>query len=760
MATNNSKDTVLFITSYPPRACGIATFSQDLIGAISKTFSASFDIKICALEEPGMAHSYPDEVEYTVDTTKPEQCTALAERINANSDITAVCIQHEFGLFGGSYGENILYLLMNISKPVVVVFHTVLPHPDPQRKSLVETIGELAERIVVMTRSSARLIEKEYAVPAEKICVIPHGIHNVAVGDKEVFKEKFGLQGRKVLSTFGLMSSNKSIETALDALPGIVEKFPNTVYLVLGATHPGVVRHDGEKYRDMLEAKVRELGIENHVVFVNRYLTLDELLNYLRATDVYLFTSRDPHQAVSGTFSYALSCACPVIATSIPHATELLGEAGMIIDFQAPDQLAAAAVKLLGNDALRLEMSCRAYENTRPLLWENAAIGYARLFEKLTGTALRYTIPEMSIEHLRSMTDANGMIQFSNICMPDIKSGYTLDDNARALAVAALHYELTHDSADLPLLGTYLRFIECCQQADGRFFNYVSESGDFDSKNREVNLDDPNGRAIAALGFLCSKEDVPDSYRARAERCLLKAMRRISSIYSPRAMALAIRGLYYYNIGRGAANITELIDTLAARLASLYNTVAGSDWQWFEDYLTYKNAVLPEAMALAYRETGNKAYGAIAQASMNFLLHHTVVGNRFKPVSNRGWMHRGRPVVEHGEQPIEASSTIQALEQMYYAFGDERYRQLIDTAFSWFLGNNHLNQVIYNSATGGSHDGIEEDRINIHQGAESTLSYLVSQLVVIQLKRRTQHSEAEQYLLPAAALPRLFNRTA
>ncbi len=498
----HEKDTVLFVTSYPPRACGIATFSQDLIRAVANTFSASFDVKVCALEEPDSRHSYPEETEYVINTLLPEECTHLAEQINERPDITAVCIQHEFGLFGGAYGENILYLLMNLSKPAVVVFHTVLPSPDVKRKSLVETIGELSERIVVMTGHSAKLLEEEYGVPAGKICVIPHGIHNVDLGDTQEIRSQLGLQGKKVLSTFGLISSNKSIETALDALPRIVEQFPNVLYLVLGATHPGVVRHEGERYRTMLEEKVRTLGLENHVRFVNRYLSLDELLGYLRATDLYLFTSRDPHQAVSGTFSYAMSCACPIIATRIPHATELLGDAGMIIDFEAPDQLADAAIRLLGDEELRGQMSCRAYEQSRSLLWENAAIGYARLFRDITDTALCYTIPEVTLHHLRSMTDSTGLIQFSTLCAPDIKSGYTLDDNARALSAVVLHYDLTGETADLPLVGTYLRFVECCQQPDGHFFNYVNQYGDFDRQNYDVNLDDANGRALSALGFL------------------------------------------------------------------------------------------------------------------------------------------------------------------------------------------------------------------------------------------------------------------
>jgi glycosyltransferase involved in cell wall biosynthesis len=758
--TTHITQEVLFVTSYPPRACGIATFSQDMVNAIRKIFGATFSPGICALEEPDRHPSYPPEVKYVLDTRSPEECSAMAQTINSDPAINSVCIQHEFGLFGGDYGENILYLLMNLNKPVVVTLHTVLPNPEEKRKRLVATIADMAEQMVVMTSNAARLLEEQYGIVSEKITVIPHGIHNVALSDRKQVQERLGLEGRLVLSTFGLMSSNKSIETALEALPQIVEKFPNVLYLVLGATHPGVVRHEGERYRQSLEALVEKLHLENNVRFVNKYLSLDELLDYLRATDIYLFTSRDPHQAVSGTFSYALGCACPVIATSIPHAKEFLGDAGFTIDFQAPDQLAHAAIQLLGDDKLRADMTCRAYERSRGFLWENVAIAYARLFGKTTDTTLCYTVPEVSFQHLRSMTDSNGLIQFSVICNPDKNSGYTLDDNARALSVTALHYELMHDVTDLELIGTYLRFIECCQLPTGRFLNVVNIKGEFDPVNTTINLDDANGRAIAALGFLAAQQSIPGPYRGRAEQCLHKALRWLPNLTSPRAVALSIRGLHDWNTVYRSREITQLIDQLARRLADIYNATADESWQWFEPYLTYKNAVLPESLLLAYRETGKVLYRDIAKTSFDFLLSTTFTANRFKPVSNRGWNYRGKAVADYGEQPIEAASTIQALEQFYRTLHDNRYRELIDVAFSWFLGNNHLNQVVYNSATGGCHDGIEEKQININQGAESTICFLQSQLLLLRLKREAPSITTDQYRLPESSLARSFNRSA
>ena len=342
------KKVILFISSYPPRECGIATFTKDLVNSIKQRFTHQIEMKICALEEGISYFQYDEEVIYRLDTTQREQYALLAEKINNNRQIAALMIEHEFGLFGGKHGEYLLDFLEIIKKPVVITFHTVLPLPDPRLLSVVKSLSKSCRNIIVMTHGSEKILEEDYGISQEKIKIIPHGTHLVLWREHSEIKKQFGLDHHLILSTFGLLGPNKSIETALDALPGIVKEFPSVLYLILGQSHPGVVKHEGEKYREFLELRVRELKLEKHVQFVNKYLVLEELLDYLLATDIYLFTSKDRLQAVSGTFIYAMSCACPIVATAIPHAKEMLtDDTGILVDFEKPEQITHAVLHLL-----------------------------------------------------------------------------------------------------------------------------------------------------------------------------------------------------------------------------------------------------------------------------------------------------------------------------------------------------------------------------------------------------------------------------
>jgi len=733
---NTKKDQVLFITSYPSRACGIATYSQDLRNAVQKKFS-SFSIKVCALEEGNTVRKYPDEVKCVLNSSDSESYIDLARKINADDAIKMVFIQHEFGLFGGDYGEYLLQLLYSLNKPISITFHTVLPNPDLKRKRIVETIIDVCDEIVVMTNHSSAILQNEYNIPVHKISVIPHGTHIVEWKNKQKIKKEYQMEQRLVLSTFGLLSANKSIETALDALPRIAEKFPNVLYLILGKTHPGVIQNEGETYRESLEKKVEELGLQDNVHFVNKYLDLPELLEYLRLTDVYLFTSKDPHQAVSGTFAYAMSSACPVISTPIPHALEMLQDnAGTIIDFQDSQQLSVEAIRLLSNDKLRKDMGRNAFHQTRATVWENTAISHAKLFNRYFDKkhSLAYRLPKINLEHIHALTTDFGMIQFSGICDPDISSGYTLDDNARAMIAVCTHYNQFKEPKDIGLIKTYLNFIDYCQQPNGKFLNYVDKEGEFHAQNDFDNLEDSNGRAIWSLGVLIAHQHIlPKTMIVQATKIIEKAIDIIPQIESPRAMAFAIKGLYFYqNIEKN--NVRNTIDLLANKLLEKYNTVSDTNWEWFEEYLTYANSSLPEAMLYAYLATENPAYKMIAHTTFEFLLSQLFTDDAIKVISNRGWYQKGSVPNKHGEQPIDVSYTIQTLDLFYYVFKDDAYRKKMEIAFSWFLGNNHLNQIIYNPLTGGSYDGLEEHSVNLNQGAESTVCYLTARLTVEKIR--------------------------
>jgi glycosyltransferase involved in cell wall biosynthesis len=728
-----NKPEILFVTSYPPRECGIATYSQDLIKALNNKFSDSLSIKVCALETDNTKRVYPDEVKLTLDTSNEKDYRIIAKAINKNNDIRIVLIQHEFGFYRNHEGA-FLQLINTLTKPVVIVFHTVLPHPNNRLRLNVQDIAAACNSIIVMTHTSATILMQDYGVPQQKISVIAHGTHLVPHLSEKFLKEKQGLTDRKVLTTFGLLSSGKSIETTLEALPSIVKKCPEVVFLIIGKTHPEVVKTEGETYRQSLELKVKEYGLQKHVIFINEYLALPELLEYLQLTDIYLFTTNDPNQAVSGTFAYAMSCACPIISTPIPHAKEVLTkDTGIIFDFRNSQQLSAAVIRLLDDDDLRESISSNTLQKIVSTAWENSAVAHAMLFQKISkeNIVLRYNVPAINMKHLQCMTTNRGIIQFSKRNQPDISSGYTLDDNARALVATCMYFQLTDRERSIHNIRKYLRFITQCQQPDGSFLNYVDENLNFTHQNSEVNLDDANGRAIWALGYVRSLIDLlPWEILAEAETTLEKAILRFENVHSPRAIAFSIKGLYYFLQTEKLSDKIILLKTMADRLVELYTHESDGKWNWYEGYLTYANSILPEAMLCAWLITKNPVYKEIALSSFDFLLAQIFNENGIEVISNKLWLQRGEQPGHFGEQPIDVAYTILALDKFYEAFHKNEHRIKIETAFEWFLGNNRLHQIIYNPCTGGCYDGLEELYVNLNQGAESTVSYLMARITM------------------------------
>lgn len=724
---------ILVITSYPPRLCGIATYSQDLITALNKKFGESFSLKVCALENEFEKYDYPEEVKYILDTSVSSEYPKLARLINQNKQIKIVLVQHEFGFYENQE-EAFLQLLKKIKQPLILVFHTVIPNPDEYLRTKVKNIIDSAASIMVMTKSASKILIKDYGTETEKITVIAHGTHLVPHINKELLKEKYRLSGRKVLTTFGLLSSGKSIETTLESLPAIIKTSPEVIFLIIGKTHPMVIKSEGEKYRNMLEAKVAELELHDNVRFINNYLALPELLEFLQLTDIYLFTTNDPNQAVSGTFVYAMSCACPIISTPIPHASEVLTkDTGIIIDFCNSQQLAEGVMRLLNDEPLRNSLSTNTLQKIISTSWENSAIAHAMLFEQQAEgeIKIRYSLPEINLNHIKKLTTGFGIIQFSKVNQPDIDSGYTLDDNARALIAMCMHYELTSDEGDLAYIQKYLAFVRHCMQPKGNFLNYVDKEIRF-TKQNETNLDDANGRAIWALGYIISRSSVlPQALISNAKSIIQTAMPRIGSILSARAMAFAIKGLYYYSHSEVEAEKSNtLIKTLADRLADMYKRESVKKWEWFESYLTYANSVLPEAMLFAWQMTGDSRYKTIAKKSFRFLLSSIFNERGIEVVSSKSRLNRGGEAGKYGEQPIDVAYTIMTLSKFYEAFDDKEYLEKMSTAFDWFSGNNRLHQIVYNPCTGGCYDGLEETHVNLNQGAESAVSYLMARLTI------------------------------
>ncbi|MFV5695837.1 glycosyltransferase [Flavobacterium sp. LB3P122] len=726
---------MLLISSYSPRECGIATFSNDIVNAVKIVFGETLPVEVCALQNSDQNFSYNSEVTYILPVDSLEHYRLVAEKINERNDIGLVCIQHEFGLFRGDFGDYILSFILALNKPIVTVFHTVLPNPDEKRKKIVHAIADLSDRIIVLTKNSETILTRDYELPKMKTIVIPHGNHTVLWEQKEELKNKYDFSDKIVMSTFGLISKNKGIETVLRALPEIVKKHPEVIYLVIGKTHPEIICCEGEKYRDILTGIVHELRLENNVIFINEYLQLWQLLEYLTVSDIYLFSSKDPNQAVSGTFAYAMSCGCAVISTPIPHAVESLvnGNGILLNGFDKSKEFEKAILHLIENKEERIAMGKNAFTLAHSTTWENIAIQYRLLFDQLTNREedLKFNFPPIKLDHIEKLTTAFGILQFSKFSQPDPESGYTLDDNARALINMVLYNNAFQNNKTLELASIYLSFIEGIQQNNGWFNNYKDFDLQLTKQNEAVNLEDANGRALWSLGtVIAHRESVPVEMILRAEKCWNKAIQRIDDIKSPRAIAYALKGLYLYYTAYKEEAIRQNIEKFADELLRHYQINSAENWCWYEDYMTYANNVLPEAMMYSYLVTKNSKYKKIALITFDFLLSHYFMKGQLKVISNRGWFKKENERVFYGEQPIEVATTIIALDLFYDVTKNKKYKDQLKLAFIWFLGNNHLKQIMYNSENGASYDGLEDKHININQGAESTLCYFKARLIM------------------------------
>jgi glycosyltransferase involved in cell wall biosynthesis len=736
MKTITNKSKIVFLSTFPPTQCGIATYTQDTIKGITDVFGKSVTCEICELVNEPKAK--PTQA-FTLNTKDKAEYAKVAEQINNDKSVKLVHIQHEFGLFGGNYGDYLLDFLNVNKKPLTYTFHSVIQNPNNELKTFVKLLLSYSNSVFVMTNQSKDILIRDYDIDEKIITCVPHGTHIVIYETPDQAKEKFGIQDRKVLSTFGLLGEGKNIETGLQALPKIIEKEPNVLYLVIGKTHPNLIKDGVDTYRDKLEGIVEDLNLKDNVRFINQYLDTNELLDYLKATDVYLFTSKDPNQAVSGTFSYAMSCACPMVASKIPHTLEVLtSDCGVLVDIGDVDQFSEQTIKLLADDNLREEMGINAFTKMRASSWENVAITHMNTYKNLmeNSAEIKFSYPSIQLRHIKKLTTDLGIIQFSKISIPDLSSGYTLDDNARALVAFCMHYKLTKDKEDLPYILIYLDFIERCQKPKGNFINYVDQDyREHVEQNAEVNLEDSNARGLWALGTVVSMSDIlPESISKKASKILLNSLKWAETIQSPRSIGFATKGLYLYHTAVPNLYVAAIINKLNAKLLSNYEIHASSDWKWFENYLTYGNGILPESMLYAYLVTNKPIYKKVAMDSLDFLMSKMFVNKNFKVISNNGWLHRGSEPKEYGEQPIDVTYIMQTLYAFYNAFGTPEYKHKMKTAFNWFLGKNHLNQIMYNPVSGGGYDGLEKENVNLNQGAESTVCYLTARLLMENLK--------------------------
>ncbi len=732
----NEKNTkyVVHLSSFPPRECGIATFTEDITNALDQKFNPSVKSRIVALNDnPTSIYNYnAKKVAGEINANEISFYVNLAKELNLNPNVKVVNIQHEFGLFGGNWGDYIIPFLQVLEKPSVITFHSVLENPDDELKNVVSTIASRASALVVMNSLSKEILTLDYQIRPEIISIIPHGIPQVALEPSEKYKNKLGLQGKTILSTFGFLSPNKGVQHAIRSLPEVVRKYPNVVYLVIGATHPNIVRDKGESYRNLLIQEIQKLGLENNVKFYNKYLNLDELLNFLRATDIYISPTVDESQSVSGTLSYALGCGRPVITTQTSYAKFLVSpNCGRLVPSRNPGAIARSLFELLADDKKVKALGREAYEHTRPMTWPNVATAYFKLYEKLSDLeAENDKLPELKLDHLHRLTDNFGILHFAKYSKPETRYGYSLDDNARALLVSAKQYKKDSDPKLEKLIQIYLNFIKFTQRPTGTFANIVSSQKVKDGTTDE----DVQGRAIWALGFTASNPHLPENLRNQARKLFTKTTTHLLKLKSPRAIAFAMTGLYHHLRTEPSVKLLKVFKNLADRQVAQYKEFASEDWHWFEDQLTYSNSKLAESLFYAYDLTKNPEYLTVAKKTLNFLKTITFEKDHYSPIGQNGWYFRNKKRAYFDQQPEETSTMVETKTVAYQVTGDKQYLKDAYRVFSWFLGKNHLNQMVYDEATGGCYDGVGQYAINLNQGAESTISYLLARLALDEVK--------------------------
>jgi glycosyltransferase involved in cell wall biosynthesis len=731
---------IAFVGDYLPRKCGIATFTYDMYASVCGRFPDAECFVVPVNDRPE-GYDYPPEVRFEIDEPDLESYRRAADFLNfANTDV--VCLQHEYGIYGGAAGSHVLGLLRDLRMPVVTTCHTLLREPDADQRRVLTELAALSARVVVMTERARMLLREIYGVPEAKIDVIAHGIPDTPFVDPNPYKDQFGVDGRLVALTFGLLSPNKGIEHMLQAVPAILEAFPNFVYLVLGATHPALVRDQGERYRLSLERLARDLGIGKHVIFYNRFVELNELTQFIRAADVYVTPYLNPAQITSGTLAYSFGCGKAIVSTPYWHAEELLADGrGVLVPFADPRALAREIGGLLRDEPRRTAMCEQAYRLGREMIWEQSAGRYMESFQGtrlgrqeqpvkplavLTLAEQQAELPDWRLDHLVRLTDSTGMFQHATYTIPNFAEGYCIDDNARALLLTVLLEELGQGGGQVQRLATiYAAFLQAAFDRDRkRFRNFLS----FDRRWLEaVGSEDAHGRALWALGNCVGRSrrhDLPSWGAAHFEL----ALPTLLETTSPRTWAFGLLGIQEYLRRLGGDRLAAQVrDALTARLVELYDRTATTDWPWFEEILSYDNARLPQALIASGRDGRNARALDIGLNALGWLVKiQTAPQEHFRPIGCRGFYRKGGKRAQFDQQPIEANATVAACLEAYRVTEDPAWMNEARSAFEWFLGRNDLGQDLYDPGTGGCCDGLQEDRINRNQGAESTLAFLLS----------------------------------
>ena len=741
---------VSVIGNYLPRKCGIATFTTDLCDAIHAEYRTT-ELLALPVNDIEEGYSYPPRIRFELSQDDVGSYRRAADFLNL-SNIDLVCLQHEYGIFGGPAGGYILELLRQLKMPIVTTLHTVLREPNAEQRFVMEEIANLSDRLIVMSRQSVGILKEVFGVAESKIDLIPHGIPDRPFADPNFYKDCFGTEGKDVLLTFGLLSPNKGIENVIRALPDILSKHKNLVYMLSGVTHPHVLRRDGERYRESLLALAKELGVEDSMIVRNRFESRQGLAELIGAADIYITPYKGKGQVVSGTLVNAMSAGKAIISTPYLHAIELLDEdRGILVPFDDPRAIAEQTIQLLDNGIARHAMRKRAYLYTRDMVWDRVAQQYMGSFERVYNERLRNPratffarntekaldrLPAIKLDHLLRMTDQTGIVEHAIFVVPNYPEGYSTDDNARALIVAIQGEEVASSllvSAQ-ELAARYLAFLWLAfDPASKRFRNCLS----YEHHWQELTgSEDSHGRALWGLGTVLGRSS-DAGLRGAAGRLFEHALPAVTEFRSPRACAFALLGLEeYLEALPGDRAALRVADTVANQLLKSYLSNRSAQWNWFENKLAYSNARLPEALIRTGRRRSDEAMISAGIEALDWLMsvQHCEKKGHFVPIGSHGFWSRGSEKARFDQQPVEACAAVSACLQAYRATGDGRWRKEAWTTFNWFLGDNDLQIALYDPISGGCKDGLHPDRANENQGAESTLSFLMALLEMRKLE--------------------------
>ncbi|MCK5450705.1 MAG: glycosyltransferase family 4 protein [Candidatus Omnitrophica bacterium] len=739
-----SKRSIAFLGNYLPRKCGIATFTTDICEAVAKEVGSANDVFSVAMTDIPEGYAYPDIVKLDIPDQSVSAYEQAADFINS-SKVDVLCIQHEYGIFGGKWGEYLHVLLRKLKIPVVTVLHTVREKSyDDAQEKVFEELVQRSDRIVVMSKMAIEMLVNS-GVSREKIVYIPHGIPNVFSTKVVTAKENFDFRDKTIMLTFGLLRSNKGVEYVIDAMGKLARKYPDLVYIILGATHPGVIKLQGEKYRHYLMRKVDKLGLQKQIIFHDRFVELDELCEYISAADFYVVPYLTREQITSGTLCYALGAGKAVVSTPSWAAEELLADGrGVIVPFENAEAIASEIDGLMQDPKTFKNMQEKAYEYGRHMVWKEVAKEYVKVFDEIRKerdeivlrlqktkepilSIIEFPVPKL--DHLVNMTDDFAIFQHARYTVPSYEHGYSVSDNTRALVVASKAYRLMKNKEALVLLKKYLSFVFYAQREDGLFRNF------YDATRRpmdELGSDDCQGRVLWGLGYVIGYG--PPHFGTITKSVFEKLLPHVSDL-NVRGTAYALLGLYYYLVHfPGDKDKKTLLGNLADRIMKKYEDNSREEWQWYEDKLGYANGLLPAALWVASNVMKDARYKAIAEITSEFLIEKSTKFGHLSLNMRREDLYRKEiREVDFEQRPIDALWLVELGKFAYRYTGEDRYLKMMRTSFDWFLGVNDVKVTVYDRVSGGCYDGLNKNGVNLNQGAESSLNAVLGLLSITEM---------------------------